>query len=143
MTLAEKEQNNALNFLDVLVEKEGTDFLTSVYRPTFTGQYIRLNSFSPKARKISLIKSLVHRALMICSKTKLGSEHDRVNNCPLKMNIQMKSIFLVLSKNLLTLQQKNLVVLRSARRDGPWKTSECGLCLKEGMIKFGKMWSLT
>ena len=49
----EKEQNNSLSFLDVLVEKEGTGFLTSVYRkPTFTGQYIRWNSFSPKSRKI-------------------------------------------------------------------------------------------
>ena len=85
----EKEQNNSLNFLDVLVEKEGTGFLTSIYRkPTFTGQYIRWNSFSPKMRKISLIKTLVHRALMICSKTKLGSELDEIkqllieNGCP-------------------------------------------------------------
>ena len=53
----EKEQNNSLNYLDVLVEKDGTGFLTSVYRkPTFTGQYIRWNSFSTKTRKISLIK---------------------------------------------------------------------------------------
>ena len=28
----EMEQNNSLNFLDVLVEKEGTGFLTSIYR---------------------------------------------------------------------------------------------------------------
>ena len=64
---------------DVLVEKDGTGFLTSVYRkPTFTGQYIRWNSFGPKTRKISLIKTLVHRALMICSKTKLGSELDKI-----------------------------------------------------------------
>ena len=28
----EKEQNNSLNFLDVLVEKEDTAFLTSIYR---------------------------------------------------------------------------------------------------------------
>ena len=28
----EKEQNNSFNFLDVLVEKEGTGFLTSIYR---------------------------------------------------------------------------------------------------------------
>ena len=75
----EKEQNNSLTFLDVLVEKEGTGFLTSVYRkPMFTGQYIRWNSFSPKTRKISLIKTLVHRALMICSKTKLGSVLDKI-----------------------------------------------------------------
>ena len=68
-----------MNFLDVLVEKEGTGLLASIYRkPTFTGQYIRWNSFSPKTRKISLIKTLVHRALMICSKTKLGSELDKI-----------------------------------------------------------------
>ena len=75
----EKEQNNPLNFLDVLVGKDGTGFLTSVYRkPTFTGQYIRWNSFCPKTGKISLIKTLVHRALMVCSKTKLGSELDKI-----------------------------------------------------------------
>ena len=35
----EKEQNNSLNFLDILVEKDGTGFLPSIYRkPTFTGQ---------------------------------------------------------------------------------------------------------
>ena len=63
-----EEQNNSLNFLDFLVENEGSGFLTSIYRKlTFTGQYIRWNSFSPKTRKISLIKTLVHRALMICS----------------------------------------------------------------------------
>ena len=50
----EKEQNNSLNFLDVLAEKEGTGFLTSIYRkPTFTGQCIRRNSFSPKTREIN------------------------------------------------------------------------------------------
>ena len=71
----EMEQKNSLNFLDVLVEKEGTGFLTSIYRkPTFTGQYIRWNSFSPKTRRISLIKTLDHRALTIFSKTGLGSE---------------------------------------------------------------------
>ena len=75
----EKEHNNSLNFLDVLVEKEGTGFPTSIYRkPTFTGQYIRWTSFSPKMRKISLIKTLVHRALMICSKTTVGSELDKI-----------------------------------------------------------------
>ena len=35
-------------------------------------------SFSPQARKINLIKTLVHRALMICSKTKLDSELDTI-----------------------------------------------------------------
>ena len=75
----EKEEKNSLTFLDVVVEKEGTGLLTCVYRkPTFTGNYIRWNSFSPNTRKISLIKTLVRRALMICSKTKLGSELDKI-----------------------------------------------------------------
>ena len=34
----EEEQNNSLNCLDVLVEKDGTGFLTSIYRkPMFIG----------------------------------------------------------------------------------------------------------
>ena len=54
-------------------------FFTSVYRkPMFTGQYICWDSFSPKAKKISLITTLVHRALLICSKTNLNSELHRV-----------------------------------------------------------------
>ena len=58
--IVENEQNNSLNFLDVLVEKEGIGFLTYVYRkPTFTGQYIRWNSFSSKAIKISLDTLLI------------------------------------------------------------------------------------
>ena len=46
--------------------------------PLGTGQYVRWNSFSPKTRKISLIKTLAHRALMICSKTKLCPELDKI-----------------------------------------------------------------
>ena len=76
----EKEQNNSVNFLVVLVEKEDTEFLISVYgKPAFTGQCIRWHSFSSKARKISHIKTLVHRALVICSRIKLCSELDRIN----------------------------------------------------------------
>ena len=73
-----EEKNHSLNFLDVLVEKEGTRILTSIYWiTTFTGQYICSNYFSQKTRKISFIKTSVHRAIMICSRTKLGSE---INN---------------------------------------------------------------
>ena len=45
----EKESNHSLPFLDVLVERHDSEFLTSVYRkPTFTDQYLRWNSFSPQ-----------------------------------------------------------------------------------------------
>ena len=71
----EKESNSSLPFLDVLVERQNSDFVTSVYRkPTFTGQYLRWNSFSPTERKTNLISTLVHRAFMICSKSKLEPE---------------------------------------------------------------------
>ena len=77
----EKECDNCLPFLDVLVEKYDTEFITSVYRkPTFTGQYLRWNSFNPRKQKISLINTLVHRALMICSKRKLLSELDNIHS---------------------------------------------------------------
>jgi len=44
-----KECNQSLPFLDVMVEKALTKLVISVYRkPTFTGQCIRWNSFSPQ-----------------------------------------------------------------------------------------------
>ena len=96
----EKEQNNSLNFLDALVEKEGTGFLTSIYwKRTLTGQYVCWNSFSTEMRKIRLIKNLVHRALMICSKTKLGSELVKIKQLLLKTDIQQMFYFLVLIKS--------------------------------------------
>jgi len=77
----EKEKNGQLPFLDVLIEKTNIKFLTSIYRkPTFTGQYIRWNSFSSKKQKTNLIGTLVHRALEICSKEKLEPELDNIRN---------------------------------------------------------------
>ena len=73
----EKEINDKLPFLDVLVEKSNTKFLTSVYwKPSFSGQYNRWDSFGPKSRKNNLIGTLVHRALAICSPSKLPQETD-------------------------------------------------------------------
>jgi len=75
----EKEFNHSLPFLDVLVERHDSEFSTSVYRkPTFTGQCLRWNSFSPHKRKINLIGALVHRAFMVCSKGKLDPELDKI-----------------------------------------------------------------
>ena len=71
----EKESNHRLAFLDVSVHKTSTAFLTSVYgKPTFSGLYTRWDSFCPQQRKINLIKTLVHRALMISSKCFLDDE---------------------------------------------------------------------
>ena len=71
----ENEHDSKLPFLDILVERTELGFETSVYRkPTFSGQYIRWESFSSRKRKTNLIATLLHRALMICTKNKLKQE---------------------------------------------------------------------
>ena len=73
----EKEHDGKLPFLDILVERTELGFETSVYRKhTFSGQYIGWESFSPGKQKTNLIATLVHRALMICTKNKLKQEID-------------------------------------------------------------------
>ena len=81
----EKECNQTLPFLDVLVEKNDHKFVTSIYRkPTFTGQYICWNSFCPIKRKINLFLTLVHRALVICSESTLQNELSNI--CTILLN---------------------------------------------------------
>ena len=59
------------------MERTELGFETSVYqKPTFSGQYICWESFSPRKRKMNLIAMLVHRALMISTKNKLQQEID-------------------------------------------------------------------
>ena len=77
----EKELKSSLPFLDILVEKHKTGFITSVCRkPTFTGQYIQRDSFSPKKQKINHAATLVNRALFICSCSKLQAELDKIRS---------------------------------------------------------------
>ena len=78
-SIFENEKENCLPFLDVYVKRTDIGFETSVYRkPTFTGQYLLWESFSPLKRKISLISTLMHRALMICTKRRLNGEIERI-----------------------------------------------------------------
>ena len=73
----EEENNCTLPFLDVLVFKETSAFLTTAYhKPMFTGLYIHWDSFCPKKRKINLIKTPTHQALMICSESNLDDESE-------------------------------------------------------------------
>ena len=75
----EKEKEKCLPFLDVYVERTDIGLETSVYRKsTFTGHYLHWESFSSLKRQISLISSLVYRALMICTKRRLNREIERI-----------------------------------------------------------------
>ena len=77
----ECEINNKLAFLDVLVERESSSFTTTVYRkPTFSGLYVRWESFCSKRRKTNLIATLTNRAIKICSATKLDMELKNISD---------------------------------------------------------------
>ena len=76
---SEKEVNQSLPFLDVLVIKSTNNFTTSFYRKAaFTGEYIRWNLFGPKTHKTNLIATFTHRAIKICSKSSLQQELDTI-----------------------------------------------------------------
>ena len=68
----EKEKNQSISFLDVLVKRDNEDKLnTSIYRkPTSNDIYINWYAHSPNAWKIATLKNLIKRAFCISS-TKL------------------------------------------------------------------------
>ena len=66
----EKEQDNKLPFLDVLVTCTEQGFRSSVHnKPTFTGQYLNFNSHYPYMVKKGIVHYLQHRAKTISSDT--------------------------------------------------------------------------
>ena len=73
---AEFEKNDSFNFLDVLLIRRSDGTLKrSVYRkPTWTGQYTHFRSFVPLQQKRNLIRTLTHRARLICSPDTLEAE---------------------------------------------------------------------
>ena len=66
----EKEQDNKLHFLDVLVTRTEPVFKSSMYhKPTFTRQYLNFNSHHPYMVKKGIVHCLQHRAKTISSNT--------------------------------------------------------------------------
>ena len=112
----EKECNRTLPFLDVLVEKNDHEFVTSIYRkPTFTGQYIRLNSFCPMKRKTNLISTLVHRALVICSKSTLENELSNIRSILMNNGYPEAIINTVMTKKIINFADQRNSVRRNAQ----------------------------
>ena len=75
----ESESDGKLPFLDVLVMRNDGQLRTTIYRkPTFTGLYVRWDSYCSPDRKISLIRSLTIRAKRICSPEHLDNELSRL-----------------------------------------------------------------
>ena len=64
----EKEQEDALPFLDVLVKRTDTEFTTGTYRkPTFSGVYSNYRSFIPTEYKFGLVITLLYRIYELVS----------------------------------------------------------------------------
>ena len=116
----EKEKNNSLPFLDVQVELTKGSYETKVYRkPTFTGQYLRWESFTTIKRKASLVSTLVHRALKICSKSKLKEEINRIKEILLDNGYPEDFVLKQMSKKITQFSRP--------KRFGPDK---CPVCLR-------------
>ena len=97
----EKEQDGKLPFLDILVERTELDFETSVYRKTtFSCQYIRWESLSPRKRKTNLTAALVYRVRMICTKNKLTQEIDFIKKILLGNGYPEDIVLKHISKNI-------------------------------------------
>jgi len=68
----EKEANNELPFLDVLIKRDTDGFQTGMYRKVaFTGIYMNWKSLASRTYKVGLIKCLLTMAYRICSTEKL------------------------------------------------------------------------
>ena len=66
----EKEQDNKLPFLDVLVTRTEQGFRSSVYRKhAFTGQYLNFNSHHPYTVKKGIVHCLQHQTKTVSSDT--------------------------------------------------------------------------
>ena len=64
----EHENNGTLSFLDVKLERQGSNILSSVHRkPTYTGLGSSFFSFSAYKFKTNVIQTLLYRAYNICS----------------------------------------------------------------------------
>ena len=67
--IIEKQTENQLFFLDLLITSDGDNFLTSFYRKKSPPLAYTLTflSFTPCSYKIGLVKTLLHRAFVISS----------------------------------------------------------------------------
>jgi len=84
----EKENEQKLPFLDVLIRRqEDGKFKFSIYRKTtHTDKYLDWHSVHPKAHKITVVNTLVQRALKICDIEYLEDELEHITNTLVLLN---------------------------------------------------------
>ena len=90
----ELEVNKKLPFLDTLITRSHSKYLSEVYiKSTSTGECINFSSIAPDRYKTGVIKSLLNRAVKICNeRTSLGLEVARIKQLLCNNNFPMKII---------------------------------------------------
>ena len=84
----EKEQNNVMPFLDVLITRISNGFKLSLYqKPTFSGVYSNFNSLISEEYKVGLIFNLLFRTFSTVSDFKIS-----FRSISFKENIQKERI---------------------------------------------------
>ena len=121
--IIEREKQNRMSFLDIVIIHENKTFTTSAYRkPTFSGVYTHFDSFLPSTYKFGTVYTLAYRCFRIFSgRTKLHNElvglkdtflkngfpEDFINKCFKKF---MDNIHVV-KETTLTVEKKPLVLV--------------------------------
>ena len=97
----ELENNKQLPFLDVNVDNSKDKLELSIYRkPTHTGLYNKWSSLAPTKYKINMIRSLVNRAIEVCSNRQYYCflSVRKLPKCCNKMNILPKLFGMLFAK---------------------------------------------
>ena len=78
----ELEVNKEIPFLDLLVHrKEAGSLKFSIFRkPTFTGSYLKFDSYHSMSQKRAVVKSLIDRARNLCDEDTLDNELNKITN---------------------------------------------------------------
>ena len=106
----EKETNDELAFLDILVKRQDNRFLTSVFRKkTFTGSYLNFQSNCSMKRKLNLIRTLCHRAIKICSPELLANEINQIKLLLNKNGYPQELVNKTISIHLINLNKSKLI----------------------------------
>jgi hypothetical protein len=79
----EREVNGRIAFLDAdLQRQENGQISRKVYRkPTNTGRYLNFQSYHHRSHKLSVIDSLMYRAITVCDDESLPNEINTIKSC--------------------------------------------------------------
>ena len=118
----EKEVNGQLNFLDVsVIRDKGESIITNWYRkPTFSGRYLNYHSEHPNEHKISVVTSLVDRAILLSDDRFHNSNLTLIEKILINNNYPIQFIKKHVKKrcNILRMRINNVDDNRTPSRDG-------------------------